>query len=433
MPTPNETIKMQLRSLPDRPGIYLYYDIKKQLIYVGKATSLKSRVRSYFSGKKTPRPIEEMLHEVVSIEWIETESVLEAVILEANYIKKYQPKYNVLGKDDKSWNYIAITKDEYPAITLLREHNKKQLSVEEQKKTYQYIFGPYPGLNGQAALKLLRRLFMISTCKPHQGRPCLYYQMHQCLGVCTGEISPKIYREKVIRPLVSLLKGEKKRLLTNLKKQMAQASKEEAFEEAARLRNQIDALEKIYDVTLINKSFFEMLSENNVGDFKPFRIEGYDISNLGDTGKVGSMVVFEQDHPALNQYRKFKIKYVPGQSDVACLEEVLVRRCRRILTRDKRFASHDPDLFLIDGGLPQVNRAKRVVAAFRLNIPIVGIAKGPDRKKNEFIFGTPSKRLKSFVYAHEDVLIRVRDEAHRFAITYQRSLRKIKKNKSTKK
>jgi excinuclease ABC subunit C len=194
-----------LAKLPSKPGIYLFYNTQKELIYVGKATALKSRVRSYFLGKRTPRPIEEMIHEVVDIKYKQTDSVLEAVILESVYIKKYLPKYNVIGKDDKSWNYIVVSKELYPHVSTLREHDVKLLKLKNPRalKQFKYFFGPYPGLNTKAAMKLLRRIFHFSTCKPLQGKPCLYRQMGQCLGVCTGEISAFDYVKKVIRFIAS--------------------------------------------------------------------------------------------------------------------------------------------------------------------------------------------------------------------------------------
>lgn len=403
----------------------MFYNSHKKLIYVGKATSLRSRVRSYFLPPKTPRPIERMMHEVVDINVIQTDSVLEAVILESVYIKKFQPIYNVEGKDDKSWNYIMITNEPYPQVYTMREHEYKRLSVDDISNDFLHISGPYPGLNSRVTMKLLRRLFFISTCYPPQKnssssrriRPCLYRQMGQCLGVCTGEISIREYRKKVIRPLITFLSGGKKKVLKSIHVDMIRAARAEQFEEAARLRNQLTALERIQDVALINKDFFADL-ENHVPAEARVRIEGYDISNLGTSGKVGSMVVFNAEGPIKHSYRKFKIKTVDGQSDVDCLEEVLTRRFR-----------HDewelPTVLLVDGGLPQVRRAHTVLTRMGISIPVVGIAKGPERKRNDFIFGTTDSSFVTWVNAHQELLVRVRDEAHRFAITYQRSLRKI--------
>lgn len=443
----------QLEALPDNPGIYLFYNAQKELVYVGKATSLKNRVRSYFRIKKVTRPIEAMMHEVVNIKHKLTDSVLEAVILEANHIKAYLPKYNVLGKDNRSWNYIVITRDEYPEVKTIRQHEyelKKsarggsalggKAKIKEDifdLKQFAYIFGPYPGLNTAAALKILRQMFHFSSCRPGQKRPCLYYQMGQCLGVCVRAITPKEYKQKVIGPLVMFLKGEKKKLIVGLEKKMAVASKQENFEEAGRLRDQLHSLYRIQDITLINKSMVEineslpllggagggLLSGGpylTSSDRGGIRIEGYDISNLGATGKVASMVVFDSAGPLKDQYRKFKIKTVVGQSDVDCLEEVIRRR---LLHREWPF----PNVFLIDGGRPQVNRVEKVLQEFHVMIPVVGIAKGPDRKKNEFTFSKPERAFVNYVNEHQEILIRVRDEAHRFAITFQKSLRKIKR------
>ena len=426
-------LEKKLKKLPDKPGVYLFYTTKKELIYVGKATSLRSRVRSYFYGKRSNRPIEQMIHEVVNIKIQETESVLEAIVLEGNFIKKYRPKYNIDWKDDKSWNYIGITTDVYPQVKTMRSHEFNQLQQVEQLRHFQYLFGPFPGMKTREMMKLLQKLFFISTCrsvhKQSKQRPCLYYQMGQCLGVCTGEISAKDYRHKVIRPLTMFLRGNKKGVIKNLEKEMQLASKQQYFEEAMRLRNQIAQLQHIQDVVLLNKSFVEVGGSDRSRfistNFTISRIEGYDISNFGTTGKVGSMVVFEDGEAKKSDYRKFKIKTVEGQSDVACLEEVLRRRLR-----------HDewelPDIFLIDGGKPQVNRVMKVLKEFKLDIPVVGIAKGPERKRNDFIYvrniDNPKlqKRDKYVILwmnNNRDVLIRVRDEAHRFAISYQRKLR----------
>lgn len=411
--------KKQLSKLPDAPGIYLFFDSKKKLIYVGKATSLKNRVKSYFVGKRTARPIEQMLHEVKAIKHIVTDSVLEAVVLEALYIKKHKPKHNILGRDDKSWNYITISKDTYPVVGTMRQHEfaarKFQISNFKFQNNFAHVFGPYPGLNTRATMKLLKKLFYFSTCHKNK-RACLYYQMGQCLGVCTKEISPDAYKERVIKPLSQFLKGNKKAVLRSLKAKMKQASKIKDFEEAARLRDQIGALQRIHDVAILNKSFFRETLQQST--FFVGRIEGYDISNLGATGKVGSMVVFNMSGPVKSQYRKFKIKTVEGQSDVDCLQEVLERRLNH-----PEWAL--PQLFLIDGGVPQVNRAKRVLKAKNIKIPVVGIAKGVGRKKNQFILAKKDTAVVGWVQEHKNLLVQVRDEAHRFAIAYQKKLRII--------
>ncbi len=436
-----------VKNLPDNPGIYLYYNKDKELIYVGKATSLKDRVSSYFRGQRTPRPIEAMIHEVERISWQETDSVLEAIIAEANAIKKYQPKYNVDGKDDKSWNYIVITKEEYPQVLTVRQREYDTVIARSQQTTkqskdgnkiaslpatvarndrYLYMFGPYPGLNTKATMKLLRRMFRFSACQKEKrkkfiGKPCLYRQMGLCLGVCTREITPKDYRHIVIRPLALFLSGRKKQVLKDFEKEMKRAVKEERFEDAARLRDQIASLQRIHDMALLSKGFFEkpvIARSPQTTKQSMMRIEGYDISNLGMTGKVGSMVVFTGGEPDKSQYRKFKIRTVEGQSDVDCLEEVLRRRL-------KHTEWSYPAVFLIDGGAPQVHRAVAVFKDLGVTVPIVGIAKGPERKRNDFFFGNKNPGFVQWVSKHQETLIKVRDEAHRFAITYQRTLRKL--------
>ncbi|HAZ28470.1 MAG TPA: hypothetical protein DCY48_01695 [Candidatus Magasanikbacteria bacterium] len=442
-----KNIETALSDLPDAPGIYLFYSRKKELIYVGKATSLRNRVRSYFAGARTPRPIEHMIHEVGCIDWRQTDSVLEAIILEANAIKKYQPKYNVDGKDDKSWNYIVMTKEEFPQVIPIRAHELKSMyeitnRTKLRKKQFAFMFGPYPGLNTKATMTLLRRLFFFSTCQKQQKsqlskkKPCFYYQIGECLGVCTGKISSKEYTEKVIQPLRTFLRGGKKRLIKTLGTHMREASKNHDFEEAARLHDQIASLQRIQDIALLNASFVhDPLTHGTAAEYG--RIEGYDISNFGSAGKVGSMVVFINGMPDKKEYRHFTIRTVKGQSDVDCLAEVIERRLKHVLTSCQTSESMAskvncqkstvksqewplPNVFLVDGGKPQVNCVKKIFAEKQIDIPVVGIAKGPDRKKNEFVLGEKNSAFVRWVYRNKKVLIHVRDEAHRFAIAHQK-------------
>jgi len=409
----NSAISKKLKILPDVPGVYIFFNSKKEIIYVGKASSLRNRVKSYFVGKKSPRPIEEMIHEVIDLKTESTDSALEAAILEGFYIKKFRPKYNIQWRDDKSWNYIAITKDKFPQVVTIRAH---ELTLDK-KKEFKYLFGPYPGLNSKEALRLLRKIFVFSTCQPNAKRPCFYYQLGQCLGVCAGEISADDYVAKVIDPLRLFLNGKKKLLVKKIAKEMKRAAKDKKFEEALRLRNQLYHLQKIQDVAMLNDSFLKDKIFTGVSLVK--RIEGYDISNLGASDKVGSMVVFDESGPIKSQYRKFKIKSVSGQSDVDCLAEMLQRRM-------KHSEWTWPDIFLIDGGLPQVNKTKQVLRSTGIKTPIVGIAKGKERKRNDFFVLADSASIKQWIKENKNLLIKVRDEAHRFAITFNRAQRKLK-------
>ncbi len=479
-------IQKRLSLLPDNPGIYLFYNVEKELVYVGKATSLRSRVRSYFRGMKSPRPIEEMIHEVVNIKWETTDSVLEAVILESVYIKKFLPKYNVLGKDNKSWNYIVITNDTFPKVVTMRQHeyailkaNKQGKQIKQSKfrrnritdiSQIKQLFGPYPGLNTTAAMKLLRQLFRFTNCEPptkRKGsfastqddkpvtRPCLYYQMGQCIGVCAGDISASEYTKQVIKPLSLFLSGKKKQVVKMLEADMKRFGKEEYYEAAARVRDQLSALYHIQDIALLNKSFVMDVLPEHQGDLSrlrsrplaehpdeeimggrslarvqlpevwrggaygengKIRIEGYDISNTGATEKVASMVVFNEFGPVKNQYRKFIVKNVVGQSDVDSLAEVITRRLNHV-------EWPLPTVFLIDGGRPQVNKVLGVLSTKKVVVPVVGIAKGPERKRNDFILGNKDPEFILWIEAHKQLLIQARDEAHRFAITFHRQRR----------
>lgn len=388
----------KIKKMPEGPGIYLFYGKDDALLYIGKATSLKNRVRSYLKPKTT-RPIEMMMDQVYDVRWKETDSVLEAVILEANYIKKFKPKYNVKEKDDKSWNYLIITKEEFPKLITVRERN-----LENEK--YLYLFGPYAQLRSTELLKILHLLFNVSKCSHNSKKPCFDYQLGHCLGVCTNEINSKDYKEKAIKPLVMFLRGKKKRLISSLENKMKEFSKQENYEEAKRLRNQIFSLKKIRDFSLLDKSFIN----KSYKEKKDIRIEGYDISNLGNEAKVGSMVVFDSKGAMKTEYKKFKIKTVNQQSDVDCLREVIERRIKH---KEWKW----PDIILVDGGKPQFNLIKKILKENDLNSFVVGIAKGKERKKNEFFYDKG-------VGINENLLIKVRDEAHRFAIEYQRQLKR---------
>ncbi|MGI6341242.1 MAG: GIY-YIG nuclease family protein [Minisyncoccales bacterium] len=398
---------MIIKNLPDSPGIYLFYK-DRELLYVGKAASLKKRVRSYFSNSKNIRPIELLINEINDIKWISTDSAIEAAILEAKYIKKFRPKYNVMGKDDKSWIYLYLTKEPFPKLKTIREHELKDLDKKKIKK----LFGPYPNIKTSEMVRILHSLFYISKCEPNQKRACFDFQIKKCLGVCIGIINEEEYGNRVIKPLTQFLNGNKKAVIKNLEKQMKSFSKNEQFEEANRIKFQIKRLQKIQDASLINKSFVQDIFKNEI--FIK-RIEGYDISNLGKSYKVGSMVVFNLNGPSKKDYRKFKIRTVEKQSDIDCLKEVFKRR---LTHTDWEM----PDIVLVDGGKAQVNLAKKMFK----KVFVFGIAKGRDRKKDEFIFGSKDKKIISFIENNKELFINARNEAHRFAINYQKKLARLK-------
>lgn len=383
------------------------------IIYVGKATSLKRRVRQHFERPHS-NMIEEMTTLVREIDYIEKPTALEALILEANLIKFYWPKYNTLQKDNKSFMYLAITDEDFPKPLLIRGTDLD----DDSSKKYKAVFGPYTSSRSlRAALDMIRKVFPWSTCEPNQKRPCFYAHLKLCPGVCTGRISKEDYG-KIIRDLIKFFEGKKDDLLKQYQKDMKAAAKSQDFELAAQLRNKVFFLEHIQDIAILKRE------DDEVDRIKPGeapinlfgRIECYDISHISGTSTVASMVVFENGAPAKSEYRKFHIKSHDQNNDVASMKEVLMRRFKHDEWRK-------PDLLLIDGGLPQVHAAEEVLHFMEIQVPTVGIAKGAERKRNDIICSRVSLELCQVCEQHVDLLAQVRDEAHRFAIKFHRTTR----------
>jgi len=391
----NEKLLTKIKRFPDSPGVYIMCEKNRRPLYIGKASSLKRRVLSYFQRPQETR-LEKMLTQISSIETKKTDSVIEALFLENGLIKKYKPKYNVKLKDDKTFLGIFITKEDWPRIFPARL---------TQKLPKGEFYGPFPSA-GQVreALQIIRKIFPFRvSCTPLSGKACFEYHLGQCPGVCAGKVEKKDY-QKTIRQIKLFLRGKKKNIIKELEKEMKLAAKNTDFEKAAKIRDRIFALKHIQDVALIQEE--DLRHPEDI----PARIEAYDISNISGAFAVGSMVVFTEGLVDKNQYRKFKIQisegWGRGRDDVAAMKEVLSRRL-----------NHSewpyPDLILIDGGKGQVNGAKEILKARRLDIPIIGIAKGPERDKDELI-GVENLSF------DKKLLLRARDEAHRFAIEYYR-------------
>ncbi len=413
-------MRLNYKTLPETPGVYIMKDGEGRVLYVGKAGNLRRRVSSYFEKTHDAR-ITALVGKIKKIEHRITDTALEALVLEANLIKKYLPPFNVREKDDKSFLYIEITKEKFPRVILVRGKDNA-MGIR---------FGPFVSAgNVRAALNILRRIFPWSVHDPERlgkySRPCLDYEIGLCPGTCIGAINRADYLKNIAR-LKLFFEGKKKRIIASLTKEMAVASKNLDFETAEKMRRQIFALQHIRDTALIENS--EPIIQNPESDEniksgisdKEYRIEGYDISNISGDSAVGSMVVFSASgnddfKPDKDEYRKFRIQTIFQPNDVGMLTEVLMRRFKRTALAERWKL---PDLVLIDGGLPQVNAARRALFRVGLKIPIVGIAKGAERKRNDII-GTLPKEVP------EAVLIHVRDEAHRFAIGYHKLLRRRK-------
>jgi len=542
-----EHIEAQIKELPDKPGVYQMKDETGDIIYVGKAKSLRKRVRSYFRKANHTFKTKIMIDHIDDFDYIVTDTEVEAYILEANLIKKYQPKFNIRLKDDKSYPYIKVTTNEdFPRVFKTRV-------VKNDGNKY---FGPFADVNAiYKTINVLKDLFSLRTCKReiNEGetydRPCLNYHIDKCHGPCIGEISKKEYNELIDKVLM-FLSGRQTELIDKIEEKMYKASDNNDFENAAKYRDQMEALKEVTrqqkvmsasskdqdimavaqgeedqacvqlllvrngrlmgqehfilegvaeenveqimgsflqqyyeqapqipDEVLLNteidsaellaqrlrqkkgrkvkvqkpvqgekKRLIEMAMRNARQNLKkeeirekyrkkqteqaikelqaelemdnpPEHIEGFDISNIQGRDSVASLVVFKGGTPSKQDYRRFKIKTVEGADDFASMQEVIERRYNRLLKEDRKL----PDLILIDGGKGQLSAAYEILEKLDLkDQPVIGLA-----KKEEEIF-KPNKS-EPIIISHRSpalqLLQRVRDEAHRFAVSYHRKLR----------
>ncbi len=532
-------LKSKIGRMPKKPGIYFFKDKRGQVIYIGKARSLKDRVKSYFLPTSDVK-IKKILSETEDIDFILTDSAKEAAFLENNFIRQHQPKFNLRLKDDKSFPYLKLTfQEKFPTLYLTRR-------VEEDGAKY---FGPFsPASQARNTIHLSAKYFGLRTCQEavpgRRKRPCLDYDLKLCSAPCVDYISESDYRESVKNALL-FLEGKTEKLLKILKKKMQEASYRQEFEQAAHWRDIIRTIEeikakpKLISVGMENKDIFgysrenknvalyvffmrkgkvieseeEFFQENeNIPDKKilsnylkkfykhrksmpdkillpftpeekdeiikilsrlkgekidiiiprkgknkklvdlassnaeillrkkyeritplmeikkifdlksiPERIEGFDISNIGGEESVGSLVVFENGKPQKNDYRKYKIKTVAAPNDVASLQEVIRRRYKRRLEEKKAL----PDLILVDGGKGQLNAARGALTDLGVgHLPVVALA-----KKEETIFTPEQKKGINLERTSPALKLfqNIRDEAHRFALSFHR-LRREKRS-----
>jgi excinuclease ABC subunit C len=393
-------------TLPQKPGVYLFRDGRKRVLYIGKATNLRSRISQYFSGGDSRGArIFTMVEYAREISYIETDTVLEAVVLEAQLIKRYQPKYNVELKDDKSFSYIVVTPEEFPRFVFVRERE-----LLENAKKYKRVYGPYASKKqAEIVLKTLRKIFPFHSIPQETEKGCLHFQIGLCPGPYSGNITKEEYR-KHIRSIEYVLKGKKKDLLDLLEGEMRRFAEENQFERAKKRRDEIFALKHIQDTALLfgqNKESKTL----NIG-----RLECYDISHISGQNPVASMVVFDQGRPKKEAYRKFSIKSVKGIHDIAMMREVLARRLRHAEWRY-------PETIIIDGGKGHLFMAEKLFQTLGVEgVSLLGVAKGSTRKKVDvypsYIF-PPSQEL----CKNKKLLEELREEAHRFAITFHKKRR----------
>ena len=546
----NDALLESVKLVPANPGCYLYYDKDGQIIYVGKAKNLKRRVYSYFHKQHDNVKTTVLVSQIEKLEYIITDSEVEALILESHLIKKHKPKYNILLKDDKKYPYFLITDEDFPRIQIVR---KKNLNPDRGR-----FYGPYTDVKAMhSTLDFLKKIFPLKQCKTPKfsNRPCLYYHIGKCLAPCQGKVTPEEY-QKLIHQVELFLSGKQSELLKQIQAQMQKYSEEEQFEKAAKMRDSYLDLQKtlehqkvVYENTKLNEDILAVLYEegilaivimmiregrlidkkdftyfvdnidkseyfetffreyytnlklefpdkiiskdleevgekelyedwlkilsgknisihygkrgrgkynelyelaeknaknvlenaklkkmaqirddfNEVGSYLaeklnlnnfPNRIECYDISHIQGTNTVASMVVFQNGLPKKTAYRKFKVRMTEGKpDDFLSMKEVLSRRLSRL--GEPKWEK--PDLIIIDGGKGQLSSVMQIVKDMDVEgIDFVSLAK---REEEVFL---PNKSRSILLPRNSNALYliqRIRDEAHRFAITYHRDLR----------
>ncbi len=404
-------IRQKIRILPFTSGVYLMKDGRGEVIYAGKAVCLRKRLQSYFRRREMPFSKTDMLAgEIADLDYIETASEAEALLLEAGLIKQYKPKYNVELKDGKSYPFIEITKETFPLISVARPRTRL--------KGARY-YGPYVNAKLiREALMILRKIFPFRTCDPFPKKECLDYHIGLCGAPCIGEIGVKEYAQN-IKNVCLILEGKRDILFKNLKTRMEISSRRREFERCARLRDQLRAVGALYSGTRDINYYKEAEQLKRLVNLPclPMRVEAFDISNIMGHHPVGSMVSFFNGKPDKANYRRFRIKEVDGIDDFRMIAEIVRRRYRRLKDESLGF----PDLIVIDGGKGQLSAASCELASLRVEIPILSLAK---REEEVFL---PNRRNAVILAAHSlalQLLQRVRDEAHRFAISYHRQLRR---------
>lgn len=540
----------ELKKLPDCPGVYIMHDDTDTIIYIGKAVSLRKRVRQYFQpshdeGIKKKQMVENIDH----FEYMITDSELEALVLECNLIKEHTPKYNTMLRDDKTYPYIKVTGEDYPRVMMARQ-------MKKDKSKY---FGPYTSIGAvKDTIELLNKIYGIRTCNrvlPRdigKNRPCLNYHIHQCDAPCQGYVSKEEYTEK-IRGVMEFLGGSYQPVMNYLQGKMEEASKNLEFEKAIEYRELLNSVSQIAqkqkitntdgedkdviamaadDTDAVVQVFFvrngkligrdhfhlhvgtedketEILTEfvkqfysgtpfipreimlqspvedmeileqwltkkrgkrvylrvpqkgmkeklvdlaaknamlvlsqdkeklkreegRTIGAVKEIqellglqglmRMEAYDISNISGFQAVGSMVVYEKGKPKRSDYRKFRLKNVDGPNDYASMEEVLTRRFVHGMEKEDEGFRRFPDLIMMDGGRGQVNICLKVLENLRLNIPVCGMVKDDRHRTRGLYFNNVEIPIDTHSEAFK-LITRIQDEAHRFAITYHKSLR----------
>ena len=421
----------KVRAFPTTSGVYLMKDAQGRVIYVGKAVNLRSRASSYFTqAAAADRRTADLVTEIADLDYIETDSEVDALLLEARLIKDVQPKFNQDLKDDKTFPYLEITtREDFPRVEFTRTPQERGTK----------LYGPFAGAGSlRGAVQVLQKIFKFRTCsldideeeqKWRWYRPCLLASIGQCSAPCNLRISKEEYRRDIQR-LRMFLEGKKHKLLGEMKEEMRVAAAELKFEQAARLRDEIHMLETLdergeLETHVQPEVFFVDPKKGLAGlqkvlklDEPPRTIEGVDIAHTGGGETVASLVQFIDGLPFKPNYRRFKIRDVAGVDDYASIREVIARRFQRLHDESHIF----PNLLLVDGGKGQLSAALEAFSELQIDPPVViSLAK---REEEVFVPGADAPlRLSRHSYALR-LLQYVRDEAHRFAQHYHHMLRR---------
>ncbi|MBI4395382.1 MAG: excinuclease ABC subunit UvrC [Candidatus Omnitrophica bacterium] len=418
-PSRNDVLQ-KIACLPKTPGVYLFKGKKGEILYIGKAADLRKRASSYFKSRIPHGPkISVLLNRICDVEVIETQTEVDALLLETQLVHRYGPRYNTELKDDKSFPLLKLTGDSFPRLVVTR-------SKTERKATY---YGPYTDAKLlREAVRIINSLFPIRKCQVLPKRACLYYHIGQCIAPCIKpEVKPQY--DWLIREIKNFLKGGRKSLIDYLTERMKKAASEFKFEDAQFFKDQIEALgwfrKKRFDVkrpeggiglrgTIELKRVLEL-------ERLPEKIVCFDVSNIQGSEAVASKVCFYRELLNPIEYRRYKIKTVSGIDDYAMIQEALRRMVRGI---GEGRESGMPDLIMIDGGRGHLNAARKVLQEENCpDVEMISLA-----KRFEFIYS--AKRSEPIVLPPTSSALRllqkIRDEAHRFAITYHRHLRERK-------
>ncbi len=437
----SDYLKSKLKELPATPGVYFYRDKANEIIYIGKAAVLKNRVKQYFQSSRYRDPkTDALVREIADIEWMEVETELDALFLEAELIRRYLPRYNILLRDDKAYSYIRIDYDSnYPTVSFTRR------PMDDGAR----YFGPYTSMTAtRQALKLLRRVFPYATKRePKAKRASLYYHIGLDPGLEAGHTSLAEYRAN-LRRLMAYISGKRASITNELEREMKKAANNQEFEQAAHLRNQLTNLRRLsQQIVFSDKEFSDISKDEGLNELAellslpsvPKRIEGYDISHMQGSDVVASMGVFTNGVSNKTQYRKFKTRF-DINNDFYNMHETISRRLSDKHLKDWGAA----DLVLIDGGKGQLDAAIEARNASNVDhMPFIGLAKREEQividikrsgavlnhtllsklrghavQSDRFILVTLPKNSSSI-----KLLQRVRDESHRFAVSYHSTLK----------